>query len=80
MGCKHEDGCGHEVCSHECPDFEEATPVAKGNACVVGDVVLYEEGDTDTVTNALVIQFPSVAAVKQAISDGKCTFTVLGGE
>jgi len=50
----------------------------KGNACVVGDVELWEDGEKFTVERALVIQFPDVPSIKKAMAEGKCEFTVLG--
>lgn len=59
----------------------------KGNVCTMGDLTLlsnpeYDREDWETyeVKFALVIEFKTAHDVRQAIKDGKCEFTVFGGE
>ena len=52
--------------------------MAKGNACVIGDVEIFEDGNTESLEMVLVIQFQDVRSIKKAIDSGKCEFTVLG--
>lgn len=75
---------------NEKPD--DVTPVASddllafGNACIAGDIHIIDDpdaigGDTqpEKIPFALVIQFDGPEAIRKAMADRTCKFTVFGG-
>lgn len=49
-----------------------------GNATVLGDITLDEDGVKCAIKRAIVLEFKTEKDVRQAIKDGACTFTVFG--